>query len=460
MCVCAHAQPLPRSMGATQSQQESQPSVAVVPSPSRVTQNSNGVAVKIEESSLKKPKMSVPPKPLAVKGMMISPSKSSPPLGFTTPPAKSAMTFTPTPPKKPMLPPPLPPKMEKVVPTKSPSMVTRIRQVPIPKPSSKAATMSGEALIRCKQDVLAKSSPAPPPPPKQPAILSKAVVVLDDDDDDDEPVSPAPTLQDVDTLPHESVSEKHEAPAKLNHVEVPVDKGIPPTKVPVVQKTPPTALPKEIPATEVPAVKENPPTAVPEIPPTEVPAVKENPPTAVPKEIPATRDSREPVQQAAGTPSHVQEETNTVDEMVRAQLMKLDDGQFDKRYVAAQKHPLFKTWITESLGLDESDYTFGVHNEMEELITFEVFCLERQQAMPPPVSSPVVPAPEIPKAKAPQVPAVAKKTMPKKVTFAPIPNPPSAPNGSLPSGGALDIRVTGNVLCLVQYEFSTLFETT
>ena len=403
-------------------------------------------------------------------------------------------------------------------------MVTRLRQIPIPKPSSKVATMSGDALSKCKLDVMAKSAPAPPPPAKRPPTLPREVVVLDDD----EPTSPAPTLPDMDTLQFEGLAEKKESPINVNpkpavgetpRTEVPKENPatkvppvqepprteVPKENLPTVQETPRTEVPKEIPATKVPPVQETPRTEVPkeipatsvqEAPRTEVQEIPVPVPIELPKEIPATQVVAEEVPQelpATKVPvvqgtrstedkeipssqvsqpspppgeSHVEKKAK-MEEMVRAQLEKLDDVQFERRFAAAPKHPLFKKWIKEGLELDPSDHTFGEHDEFEELVCFEIFCLEHQQETSPPVSGPAVPPTEIPKAKAPQVSAVAKTPppkapacttpQPKKVAFTPSPKLPAAPNGSPPSSGTLDIRVNGNVLCLILYDVFYFF---
>lgn len=167
-------------------------------------------------TAIKKAKVASPPKPLAVKGIT-SPVKASPPMQFQTPPAKSSLgAFSPTPPKV-MMPPPPPVikemKFEKVTPTKSPSiagpsMVTRLRQVPVPKPSSRA--VQSPSLPTCTKSEVNKMSgmglvgaaPKPPPPPPKSSPTPKStpatppkvsdLVVLDDD-----VPSPAPTLKDL-----------------------------------------------------------------------------------------------------------------------------------------------------------------------------------------------------------------------------------------------------------------------
>ena len=114
--------------------------------------------------------------------------------------------------------------------------------------------------------------------------------------------------------------------------------------------------------------------------------------------------------------------------MVRDRLAKLDDVEIKKRIQLSKKHPLMKKHLKETR--DDTSYDFGSEDDFEELVCFEVWCLERQQKTSPPS------------------PAIGAKAAP--ATKPAVPKAPPAPVKSNNFGsGALDIRVTGNVLWLL-----------
>jgi len=127
--------------------------------------------------------------------------------------------------------------------------------------------------------------------------------------------------------------------------------------------------------------------------------------------------------------------------MVRERLAKLDDVELERRVKLTKKHPLLKKYLKEVIG--DTSHVFGSDDDFEELVCFENWCLDRQEQNTSPPSPAVVakasPAsrPALPKASPTQPPAVVNQNN----------------NGS----GALDIRVTGNVLWFVIGSFMTGF---
>ena len=436
-----YVEPLLRSMSAaTESQdRDTQPSVAAIPSPARFTRPISSVkAEPLPETVTKKAKPAPPPPPkklaLAVKG---SPAKAPVSPMISTPPAKSSMgALTPTPPKQ-MTPPPVPSKREvvtQVTPTKSPAMIARLREVPIPKPSAKV-----------EKPVLEKGAAQPvvdgfvgpelprvavklPPPAK---TNDDVPIILVDDD-----VSPASTVKDTDTIQEDLLRE--------------VEKSFEMVSTPNPPKEPIQTAKAKAPAT----------------------------PPALP--VTAKAAGGQPVDSPVestteGTPvmtdgSDEFEKQRRLEESIRTQLSKLDDVEFDRRVETAKKHALMGKYVKEHLELDDNEpFEFGETDAMEELICFEFFLANQPEKKDPPVASltqkaasPVaeVPAPKAVLSKAPvpakavpppPVPPKAVESPPKKVAFTPL--PPKAPalakNGTAPTANVynpeMDIQVNGMV---------------
>lgn len=417
-----YVEPLLRSMSAaTESQDlDTQPSVAAVPSPARFTRPLKSVKAEPSPETVTKKAKSAPPPPpkplaLAVKG---SPAKApwTPPM-ILTPPAKASMgVFTPTPPKQ-MAPPPVPTKKEVVTPTKSANMIARLRGVPIPKPSAKVEKpvldnganqlgvdgLVGQDLPTAPKNIQAVASRDVKLPPPASTSIEGTIIVEDD-------VSPASTVKDNDDTFQQDLLTAVEA-------EMATAKA--------------TATPPALDVTAKAAGGH----------PLDTPGEKE---------VIHPDDKRQMQLEA----------------MLRTQLEKLDDVEFERRVKTAKQHVLMDKYIKEHLEIDEP-YVFGESDAMEELINFEMYLEElhkNQVKIDPLVSSlkaaspvakvpepkpvPVVPAKAVP----PQpVPAKAVAALPKKVAFTPL--PPKAPalakNGTPPkancSSPTLDIQVSGNV---------------
>ena len=77
----------------------------------------------------------------------------------------------------------------------------------------------------------------------------------------------------------------------------------------------------------------------------------------------------------------ISSENKDTSEEVRMQLEKLDELEYQRRFEAACKHPWLNDFIKDELELDPNDQTFefGAHDDIEELVAFETYCLERRR---------------------------------------------------------------------------------
>ena len=142
--------------------------------------------------------------------------------------------------------------------------------------------------------------------------------------------------------------------------------------------------------------------------------------------------SAEPAEPAAT------EEKRPLDEIVRAELEKLDDDAIKNRVMGAKKHCRMNEYLKD-VALDE-DYPFGENDEFEELVCFEIWLRESKPC----------PQPALPLPKAAPLPAPAAAVAPQAKVAAAPKAPPTRDAKSTTTSG-LDVRVEGRVLWIKSY---------
>eukprot|EP00435_Cladocopium_sp_Y103_P038805 s534_g10.t1 len=305
----------------------------------------------------------------AAKAELKPPQPSAPKAAaVVTPPAKAAAVQPPQPPApKASVQPPKPsaPKAAAVVPVQAPVKAAAVQpQPPPPKASVQPPAPKAEAVVQ-----------PPPPAPKAEAVVQT-------------PQPPAPQSEAIQMAP------------KAGSLQ-----------------PPPTASQAAPAATAVTAaVKDNTTDTVATTPAvTEPQATSANPGNTAPATAPATQAV--PAQlEAVPAARAAAPEQRSVDEVVRAQLEKLDDLEISNRVKGVRKHCLLKEYLRE-VAADES-YPFGESDEFEELVCFETWLRERQPTTTAPTPLPVSPAPKaaVASPKAPPAvvaPAAKAATVPK-----------------------------------------------
>ena len=345
-----------RSVTAASDSFETLPSVVAVPPPAELPE-----AEKTEPPA-KKAKACTPPLAVKTPSPAYSPAASPTALAGKTVGGKSSVV-----------------KVEQKAPTCSPSLVARLRQVPVPKPSVKAEVREHAPLPKAK-------APSPiAPPGTAPVLLTNAPEVI--------------------AIDIEVMEPSHGSPDAL-------------TKT---RPRPSSSAPKPSPKAEAEVGKED--------------AKQGDGPSSGVGPVASTEHANQAVDAKAALPEHCTHqfgpEAAKYEEQCCARLSKMDERELEKAVKRVKAHPLFMDYMREVCKITEEDFQdpefqflFGDEEPVEELASWETYLWHRKQHTTPA-------EPEAPKEPAQPKP----KSILRKVTFqddTPAPNPKSSPAKAAP----------------------------
>lgn len=289
----------------------------------------------------------------------------------------------------------------------------------VPKPSSKP-TQKTEVLASQPPEPVAKTSEVE-------ATAAKAVGELP------EPLAKTSEVEATDAKANGSQddntplpsSQPATSPAAPSNTETtkPVETASPPAPTPPHPSPLPTLPPQVPPQESTPSVaaKATPPEgANPEAMPdaskhvdSSTPEASQQPPVKPPADKPVGGEGKG--------------EMDDDEKYVRARYETVRDADLKKYVKKAKAHPLLEAYVCEYLGLGKSlkeaqkdyDFVFGDHDELEELILFDIFLLKHQRKQ----KNSTPPSPPVTQPK--QLPVPPPESPAKKVTFTPLPTPKS-----------------------------------